>query len=154
MSTSRPITSALSRTAFALVSFAVLTISHTSIFAADYPKIDVKEESLIANPDGATITLIYDLSKSRAIMKSIGAADREGFAKALSARVADFYLSSAAAEEVAQIKTATVVLVYVDKLDEYDRPDLSSLTELGTAKLNIEGGKAGGEIALSGPMEF
>lgn len=122
--------------------------------ARAFADLPVSDEAMITNPMDDSVTIIYDLNKLKSRLQSVGPDDRPTFARQLSSRVIEHYLKTATKEEVAPLKSATVVLVYIGKRNEYDEPDLSSLVELGVAKAQLAKGQLSGDVGVNGEFKF
>ncbi len=116
--------------------------------------IEIKEEQYIVNPVGESVVMIFDLFSNQAKLKALSSVDRPVAAKLLASRVIDHYLATLPKGDAAAIKSANVALVYIPKRNEYQNPDLSSLQQLGVAKVVIRDGKSAVEGEVVGALQF
>ena len=116
--------------------------------------IEIKEEQYIVNPVGDSVVMIFDLFSNQQKLKVLPSAERAIAAKLLVSRVTDHYLATLSKSDAASIKTANVALVYIPKRNEYQNPDLSSLQQLGVAKVVIRDGKSAVEGDVVGELKF
>jgi hypothetical protein len=116
--------------------------------------LEIKEENYIVNPAGETVVMIFDLFTFQDRLKAVPSAERAAAAKVLSTRVMDHYLATLPKSEAAGLKSATVALVYIPKRNEYKNPDLSSLQQLGLAKVVIKDGKSASDGEVTGALQF
>ena len=116
--------------------------------------IEIKEEQYIVNPAGDGVVMIFDLFAQQPKLKALAPHERPAAARILATRVLDHYLATLPKAEAFGLKSATIALVYIPKRNEYQNPDLSSLQQLGVAKMVIADGKGTLDGEVAGALLF
>jgi hypothetical protein len=140
--------------ALAAVLLAAAAGGHPAYASEAAAVLEIKEEQYIVNPAGDSVVMIFDLFAHQAKLKAIAAPERPTAARLLATRVLDHYLATLPKSEAAGLKSANVALVYIPKRNEYQNPDLSSLQQLGMAKMAIKDGRSAIEGEVVGSLQF
>jgi hypothetical protein len=130
----------LMATCVALACVALACVALPGGLAVRADTIAVSDQNFIATPSATGVKILLDLFPFEARVKSEPEAQRGAMAEAVARQAIGLYLKELDDVDRKDITQAEIVLVYVRQRDEYKKPRVAAMAEIGKLQAVIENG--------------